>query len=110
MDGETYEDARIVTHYESDYGAAPKVAFRKGQAVTVIVPDFGEKVWLGFEGKILDTPFLPTCRSQVDVEIEGDWERLLREMKGFHWMMCYGDYLEEVSYAVKKVGIEWRRI
>jgi len=107
MDGKTYEDAKIMTHFESDYGATPKVEFRKGQEVTVIVPDFEEKVWVGFKGKILDAPLLPICRSQADVEIEGDWRKLLREMRGFHWMMCYGDYLRETGYALKKVGIEW---
>jgi hypothetical protein len=28
-------------------------------------------------------------------------------MQGFHWMSCYGDYMREVGYALKKVGIEW---
>jgi L-fucose isomerase-like protein len=107
MDGVNYEDARIVTHFESDYGAAPKVEFSRGQEVTVIVPDFNEVVWTGFRGHVLDAPFYPTCRSQVDIEIDGDCDKLLREMKGFHWMMCYGDYLTEIGYAVKKAGIDW---
>jgi len=107
MDGRNYESAKIVTHFESDYGASPKVEFTKGQKVTVIVPDFNGKVWIGFKGKILESPFFPICRSQVDVEIEGDWRKLLEEMRGFHWMMCYGDYLKEVGYALKKVGIKF---
>jgi len=110
MDGVNYEDTKIMTHFESDCGAAPKVEFSKGQEVTVIVPDFEEKVWVGFKGKILDAPLLPICRSQVEVEIKGDWKKLLREMRGFHWMMCYGDYLREIGYALKKVGIEYLRI
>jgi len=110
IDGKNYENTKIVTHFESDYGAAPKVEFTKGEEVTVIIPDFNEKVWIGFKGKILDVPFLPICRSQADIEIEGDWKMLLREMRGFHWMMAYGNYLDEVGYALKKVGIEWKTI
>ncbi|MCD6290430.1 MAG: sugar isomerase, partial [Anaerolineae bacterium] len=110
MDGEHYEDAKIVTHFESDYGAAPKVEFRQGQEVTVIAPSFEGDVWLGFKGRIIDAPSYPICRSQVDIEIEGDWRRLLREMGGFHWMMGYGDYVEEIGYALKKVGVEWRLV
>jgi L-fucose isomerase-like protein len=106
MSGENDEPADIVTHFESDYGAAPKVEFRRGQQVTLIVPDFQEKSWVVSRGKILDTPSLPICRSQADVEIEGDWRKLLREMKGFHWMMCYGDYVREIEYALSKVGLE----
>ena len=46
-------------------------------------------------------------RSQIDVTIKGSTEQLLEEMKGFHWMTCYGDYLRESGYALKKVGVDW---
>jgi hypothetical protein len=41
------------------------------------------------------------------VSIHGDTEQLLREMKGFHWMLSYGNYLRETGYALKKVGVDW---
>jgi len=110
MNGRDLEPVEIHTHFESDYGAAPKVNMRKGQKLTVLCPNFTSKKWLGFRGKILDHPFYDICRSQVDVEIEGDWRKLLEQMQGFHWMACYGDYLREVGYALKKVGIEWENI
>ncbi|RLG94473.1 sugar isomerase, partial [Candidatus Bathyarchaeota archaeon] len=110
MDGKNLEDVEILTHFESDYGAAPKVKFRSGQEVTVIVPDFNEEVWVGFKGRIIDSPYFPICRSQVDIEIEGDWRELLKEMRGFHWMMAYGDYLREIGYALSKVDIKWKVI
>ncbi len=40
MDGKKLEPARILTHFESDYGAAPKVEMLIGQIVTNIMPDF----------------------------------------------------------------------
>jgi L-fucose isomerase-like protein len=104
MDGEHAEPARILTHFESDYGAAPKVEMRKGQRVTVLDPDFGGSQWVGFEGEIAASPFLPICRSQIDVRIDGDCARLLRQMKGFHWMACYGSHLRETAYALRKAG------
>jgi len=110
MDGKNYEPAEIVTHFESDYGAAPKVEFKKGEKITVIDPDFNEKKWIGFKGRIIDVPFLPICRSQMDIEIEGDWQKLLREMRGFHWMVSYGNYLREIGYALKKNNIEFEII
>jgi len=106
-DGMTYDPVRILTHFESDYGAAPKVEMKKGQRLTVIDPDFAAKQWVGFEGEVLDNPFLQICRSQVDVQIHGSTEKLLEQMKGFHWMACYGNYLKEVGYALKKVGVSW---
>jgi len=83
MDGQHLEKAAILTHFESDYGAAPKVDMRIGQQVTVIDPDFGSKRWIGFRGTIVDNPFLDICRSQVDVAIEGDWRKLMEDMRGW---------------------------
>ena len=110
MNGRDYEPVEIHTHFESDYGAAPKVNMRTGQIITNLIPDFSSSKWLGFRGKIIDHPFYDICRSQIDLEIEGDWKRLLEDMQGFHWMTCYGDYLREVGYALKKIGIEWDNI
>jgi L-fucose isomerase-like protein len=107
LDGVHYEPAKIMTHFESDYGAAPKVEMRKGQKVTNLIPDFASRRWLGFEGEVIDNPSMAICRSQTDVSIHGDTNRLLEEMRGFHWMTSYGSYLREVGYALRKVGVEW---
>jgi len=107
MDGNRPEPARLLTHFESDYGAAPKVEMRKGQKITVLDPDFASHRWLGFEGEIVDNPFLAICRSQIDVRINGDCNRLVEEMRGFHWMVSYGNYLRETGYALQKLGVDW---
>ena len=108
MNGKDFEPTRIMTHFESDYGAATKVQYTKGQVVTVIIPNLHCTKWQGFHGRILDSPSNPACRSQIDIEIEGDWRRLLANMQGFHTQVCYGDYLREVGYALKKLKkIEW---
>ena len=107
MDGEHLEKATIMTHYESDYGAAPKVDMKIGQEITVINPDFASKRWLGFLGRIADHPLLDICRSQIDVEILGDCDRLAETQRGFHWMVAYGNHLKETGYALHKMGIDW---
>jgi hypothetical protein len=106
MDGRRAEPAKIMTHFESDYGAAPKVEMRIGQLCTNLVPDFGGRSWLGFRGTIAANPFLDICRSQIDMRIQGNGNLVMEEMKGFHWMTCYGDHLRETGYALKKVGVE----
>jgi hypothetical protein len=107
MDGKNLEPARILTHFESDYGAAPKVEMSKGQVVTNIAPDFAMKRWVGLRGKILDAPFMDICRSQIDVSYDCDDLTLAERMPGFHWMTGYGDYMKELGYALKRVGITW---
>ena len=110
MDGKHCEPTKVLTHFESDYGAAPKVAMKIGQVCTTLVPDFASKKWLGFEASIVANPFLDICRSQVDVRIKGDADVLMRDMKGFHWMMSYGNHLKECGYALKKAGVDFANL
>ncbi len=107
MDGDTVEPARILTHFESDYGAAPKVAMPRGQTLTNIAPDFESKCWMGLLGTIQDTPFLPICRNQIELAYDPPDQLVAERMRGFHWMTCYGDAMREVGYAIRRVGIAW---
>ena len=107
MDGENLSPVEIVTHFESDYGAAPKVEFALGQEVTCILPDFLGVRWAGLKAKVVDVPFRPICRSQLDVEYAVTDELVNEKMPGFHWMMGYGDYTKELGYMLRRVGIQW---
>jgi hypothetical protein len=106
-DGKTLDPARLVTHFESDYGAAPKVEMPKGTLVTNIIPDFLMERWTGFLGTIVEAPFLPICRSQIEVAYTCSDKKVAENMPGFHWMTCYGDYRREIGYALRKVPIAW---
>jgi L-fucose isomerase-like protein len=110
MDGQNVAPARIMTHYDSDYGAAPKVEFKKGQVITNVVPDYGMQKWMGMTAEIVGSPNYPVCRSQVDIQIKGDWKRVNSEVQGWHWQTAYGDYLREVGYAIKKKNIAFNVI
>ena len=109
MNGRDYEPAVIMTHYESDYGAACRVEYPKGQTVTVVIPNLRCTKWQGFRGTIVESPSFPACRSQMEIAVDGDWRRLCAEMEGFHTQIIYGDYLREIGYALQKLGqFEWQ--
>ena len=110
MDGEHYEPTIIMTHYESEYGAAPKVEMPIGQELTFLDPEYSTGRWLGFKGKVKRNPNYEICRSQQDVEILGNWQKLLNEVRDSHWVMVYGDYLKEGGYATRKLGLQWENI
>ncbi|HRZ81391.1 MAG TPA: sugar isomerase [Candidatus Hydrogenedentes bacterium] len=110
LDGDRYEPTRILTHYESDFGAAPKVDMPVGQLVSFIDPEYATGRWVGLKGEVVDNPFLEICRSQQDVRVHGDWKKLLHEVRDSHWMMAYGDHLREVGYAAAKIGVTWDNI
>jgi hypothetical protein len=107
MDGKTLAPARILTHFESDYGAAPKVEMLLGQTVTNVMPDFAFEKYIGLPGKITDNPFLDICRSQIDVKYDCESKKVAENMPGFHWITVYGDYLRETGYALKKIAIDF---
>jgi len=65
---------------------------------------------VGLKGEIVDVPFLPICRDQIDIRFQCDSLELAERMPGFHWMTCYGDYLKEIGYALKRVGIHWENM
>jgi hypothetical protein len=106
-DGVALDPARIMTHYESDYGAAPKVDMKVGQVITMIAPDFSSERWVGLSGEIIENPMMEVCRSQIEVRYHCDSRLLARRMPGFHWMAGYGNYLQEIGYALKKIPISW---
>lgn len=110
MDGKKLEPARVMTHFESDYGAAPKVEMLIGQTVTNIMPDFAFNRNIGLLGKIADNPFMDICRSQIDVTFGCDSRKVAEKMPGFHWITVYGDYIKEAGYALKKIGIEFENL
>lgn len=107
LDGKHAEPVRILTHFESDYGAAPKVEMKVGQKVTNIIPDFNARRWVGFTGSVEGNPFMPICRSQIDVAYKCATEKMAEEMRGFHWMTGYGEWSRELAYALRKAGIDW---
>jgi hypothetical protein len=107
MDGRKRQNARIVTHFESDYGAAPKGEWPKGQTLTNIAPDFKSARWMGLLGEVADSPFLPICRDQIDVRYKVPDRLVAERMPGFHWMTGYGNFMREIGYAIRRVGIAW---
>jgi hypothetical protein len=110
MNAKTYLPATITTHYESDCGAAPKVDMTLEQEVSFINPEYSTVRWVGLKGIIKRNPCYEICRTQQDVEIQGDWQKLLGEARDSHWMMVYGDQLRKIGYAAEKIGIRWEDI
>jgi len=107
MDGKSYDPVRIVTHYESDYGAAPWIQAPIGTELTCILSSFTTDRRVGFKGAVVDVPFRKICRTQFDVRYSFPDDLLANNLIGFHWAVAYGDYRREVGYALRRVGVQW---
>ena len=110
MDGKSYDPVRIVTHYESDYGAAPWVKAPIGTEITHVLSSFSTERLAGFKGTVVEVPFRKICRTQFDIRYNFPDDFLANNLIGFHWMTCYGDYRKEMGYALRRVGIEWSNL
>ena len=44
------------------------------------------------------------------MEIQGDWRRLIPEVRDSHWVSAFGNYLNEIEYASRKIGLKCVRI
>jgi hypothetical protein len=110
MNGTALDPARIMTHFESDFGAAPKVEMPAGQIVTNILPDFAAERWCGLTARVDSSPFMPICRSQIDIRYDCPDRQLAEHMPGFHWITGYGEFAHEIGYAAGKVGIRWHHL
>lgn len=75
--------------------------------VTNVIPDFEFKKYIGLTGRIVENPFMDICRSQIEVSFACDSRKVAENMRGFHWITVYGDYIKETEYALKKTGIRF---
>lgn len=96
----------VTTQYETGRSVTVKVLMDKEQVVTIIAPAFNlDEVFL-IKGKIIESPNYPICRNQCIIKVSGNVEDFLRKYPGFHWVMIYGDHIEEMEIACKIIGVK----
>lgn len=89
----------------SNAGVSVQLVHPEGQEVTLADPSFDLEKIVVTKGKILRNTDYPVCRNQLEVEVP-DSKKLWENWVGFHWVMVYGDYVEEIQEACKMLGIE----
>lgn len=92
-------------HHETKMGLAPSVKFDEGQDVTIagVSHDFEEMV--STEGKITRNTDYHVCISQAEIEVENA-KFLFDNFQGFHWVMVYGNWLNELEKACNLLGVQ----
>ena len=94
------------TQYETAQAITTKVLMNKGQVVTILAPSFDLNEIVLVKGVIVESPNLPVCRNQAIVKVSGNVTYFLEKYPGFHWVMVYGDHIEEFKMACKILGIK----
>jgi len=86
------------------------IAYKTYRQMSILLPPSHGVPWvgrLGVSGLGKSNPSYEICRSQQDVEIQGDWKKLVNEVRDSHWMMAYGNHVKELAYAARELGIQW---
>lgn len=102
VEAEKYD---AVLHHETKLGLAPSVKFSEGQKVTLAGVSHDFRKMIATDGKITRNTDYHICISQAEVEVKNA-QYLLDNFRGFHWVMVYGDWMEELKKACDLLNIE----
>ena len=94
------------SHSESNIGVSMQVLWRAGQEITLAKFQGPTKMLVG-SGTVLgnvDTPPAGGCRTSVEVKMKGVED--VRDVKGFHQLLMYGDHARELEGLCQLLGIE----
>jgi len=103
-DPESYD---ALLHHETKLGLAPSVKFEEGQEVTIAGVSHDFEVMISTKGNITRNTDYHICISQAEIEVN-DAEFLFDNFQGFHWVMVYGNWLNELEKACDLLGIKLR--
>ena len=103
---------RYRTHFESGIGVALAGELRKGARVTVArYGDRYSKLRAGAGTIVRGKPWSEElCRTQVEVEMDGDAEVLMRKPMGNHLVLTYGDHVESLRHLAAVAGIQFEEM
>jgi len=94
------------SHSESNIGVSMQVLWREGQDITLAKFQGPTRMIIG-SGTVIgnvDTPPAGGCRTSVEVKMKEIKD--VRNIKGFHQLLMYGDHVRELKGLCQLLGIE----
>jgi len=94
------------SHSESNIGVSMQVLWREGQDITLAKFQGPTRMIIG-SGTVIgnvDTPPAGGCRTSVEVKMKEIKD--VRNTKGFHQLLMYGDHTRELKSLCQLLGIE----
>ena len=94
------------SHSESNIGVSVQVKWREGQRITLAKFQGPGKMIVG-SGTVIgnvDTPPAGGCRTSVEVDLDGIKD--VRDVKGFHQLLIYGDLKSDLEQSCQLLGID----
>jgi L-fucose isomerase-like protein len=103
---------RYRTHFESGLGVAISGALKEGERVTVARYNREYTVLRAGEGRIVkgDAWSEELCRTQVEIEMDGDAETIKENPMGNHLVMTYGNHVGSLQELASLAGMRFEEI
>ncbi len=100
------------THFESRLGVAISGALKKGERVTVARYNREYSVLRAGEGRIVkgDAWSEELCRTQAEIEMDGDAETIKDNPMGNHLVMTYGNHVSSLRELASLAGMRFEEI
>jgi L-fucose isomerase-like protein len=103
---------RYRTHFESGLGVAISGALKEGERVTIARYNREYSVLRAGEGRIVkgDAWSEELCRTQVEIEMDGDAETIKQDPMGNHLVMTYGNHINSLQELASLAGVRFKKI
>jgi L-fucose isomerase-like protein len=103
---------RYRTHFESGLGVAISGALKDGERVTVARYDREYSILRAGEGRIIkgDAWSEELCRTQAEIEMDGDAEIIKENPIGNHIVMTYGNHVSSLRELAALAGMRFEEI
>lgn len=101
------DDFNIYSYYEiPQLPCALQIIKEEGPVtVTGISHDKMDKM-IVIRGNIVRNTAFSTCRTQMELDVEGDIKEIVENYQGRHWALSYGDQSSKIKLANDMLGIE----
>lgn len=107
-EGEKKDEFDLYPYFEYPAGLtlAPQV-LKSPETVTItgISGDSLDKMLI-IKGRIERNTYFATCRTQVEIKIDGDVKEIAENYQGRHWILVYGDHREIIKKVNETLGIK----
>lgn len=107
FDSSKKDDFNIYAYYEIPQLPCGLQIIKEEGPVTVtgISHDKMDKM-IVIKGSIVRNTSFSTCRTQMELDVEGDIKEIVENYEGRHWALVYGDQSKKIALANKMLGLE----
>ena len=106
FDSESMDDFNIYSYYEKPLLPCGLQILKETGPVTVtgISHDKMDEM-IVIRGNIVRNTAFSSCRTQVEIDVEGDIREITENYEGRHWAMVYGDQSRKIQLAGQMLGL-----